>query len=608
MTAQLYHRLSKGCFRLLSLSDDGGVVCSLDTHQLDKAPAYIALSYTWGAGDFTNSQQTTVGCSITLNGETVPVQQNLHDALRHLAKKVRSRGCLFWVDAICINQDDPDDKNAQVKEMKTIYENASCVFGWLGLPSDELKTEMAIKMMANFNEYLQNGLEQNEDDIDAVWPTIGASSVAFPSDKASDTWKSWEGIADMLTRSYWQRTWIYQEATAPGEIWFFCGEYEFDDVYLSAAVAFGMRFSSDPAFDAPFVEATGQASTAAALCSARIQREKGLKRGLIDLMTEMRLTRCTDVRDKVFAPLGHAADGAPNYIMVDYNKSLCEVYTDVVRFAISHPKTTSLEFLGLVFTPSDDASNPSLKIKPDPLLPSWVPDWRQTLSIPALSRVIDAAEAGLSMFDPCPGTAPETQISGGTLFVKGAVLDDLRVAAMTAIWDDVEPDMATPRSWYNDMVETSPGSSRESTQIAICRALVGDKTREMYGSKHNGFASSEKRGGMVDWDLIDTPDDDLDLSLVTQKDYMIGDITAMCHGRRLARLENGKIAVVPAATKVRDKIAVLSGGKVLYTLRASNEQGRYTFIGECYVDGCMDGALMEEPGTREDLRCFLQFV
>lgn len=38
----------------------------------------------------------------------------------------------FWVDAICINQDDLEERSAQVQIMPQIYSKASCVIVWLG--------------------------------------------------------------------------------------------------------------------------------------------------------------------------------------------------------------------------------------------------------------------------------------------------------------------------------------------------------------------------------------------------------------------------------------------------------------------------------------------
>ena len=51
---------------------------------------------------------------------------------------------MFWVDAICINQADIDERSAQVKIMKIIYESADTVFAWLGLPFNDEETRLAV--------------------------------------------------------------------------------------------------------------------------------------------------------------------------------------------------------------------------------------------------------------------------------------------------------------------------------------------------------------------------------------------------------------------------------------------------------------------------------
>jgi Heterokaryon incompatibility protein (HET) len=42
----------------------------------------------------------------------------------------RRPGC--WIDAICINQNDIEERNAQVKRMRDIYTQLSYVLVWLG--------------------------------------------------------------------------------------------------------------------------------------------------------------------------------------------------------------------------------------------------------------------------------------------------------------------------------------------------------------------------------------------------------------------------------------------------------------------------------------------
>ncbi|OJJ68816.1 hypothetical protein ASPBRDRAFT_132240 [Aspergillus brasiliensis CBS 101740] len=85
---------------------------------------YEALSYTWGSG--------LARHSIIVNGYILPVTENLHTALLYLRDHQLVR--TLWVDAICINQKDNDEKANQIPFMQYIYANADRVIVWLGEP------------------------------------------------------------------------------------------------------------------------------------------------------------------------------------------------------------------------------------------------------------------------------------------------------------------------------------------------------------------------------------------------------------------------------------------------------------------------------------------
>ena len=506
--AQRYQRLEHGFIRLLSFSDGSGLSCTMQPFKLAEAPAYIALSYTWGAASYQKGRPSSQTYWISLNDERVQVQQNLHDALRHLGHVVREAERLFWVDAICINQEDVQEKTAQVKMMKDIYEHADHIFAWLGVPLDEQETKLAVKMMRDFSLYIAEGLKDNED-MGAILAAITKSHAAFPADRTSSVWSAWEGIAEMLSQSYWRRVWVYQEATTPGDIHFFCGDHSFDDSLLSATVAFGMALSKTPDFATEYIEATGQASNAARLLWSRIARKEGKSRQLIELMVEIRTVTCTDQRDKVYAPLGHAADVAPSQISVDYHRDLVDVYIDVARFALLHPRMLGLEFLGLVFTPAADSSHQILSAEAEPRVPSWVPDWRLQVDISRLVDSSDATENGQSLYNACPGTELKARIRRLELEVRGHVADHLDIDLLTRIWDDTGGSPTTPRVWYDTLMAMDPANT--GLDKAIRRSLVGDKSHAVEGSKENGFTAIWRRGGMLDWTLLDSTRDDLDI-------------------------------------------------------------------------------------------------
>lgn len=86
---------------------------------------YTALSYVWGSD---RSDQPW----IYINNHVHKVRRNLGGFLKSCRQ--RHDWQFFWVDALCIDQGNRDEKSHQVAIMKDIYESALVVYAWLGDP------------------------------------------------------------------------------------------------------------------------------------------------------------------------------------------------------------------------------------------------------------------------------------------------------------------------------------------------------------------------------------------------------------------------------------------------------------------------------------------
>lgn len=100
--------------RALDVSFEKGTIsCTVHHISLDTEPApeYEAISYCWGDPD---------PCSqILLEGHHFPVPANTELALRRMIAGHESR--VLWIDAVCINQGDVDERESQVALMAKIY-------------------------------------------------------------------------------------------------------------------------------------------------------------------------------------------------------------------------------------------------------------------------------------------------------------------------------------------------------------------------------------------------------------------------------------------------------------------------------------------------------
>jgi hypothetical protein len=113
--------------RLLPGKDkQSSIRCELFEYTLRDVDAlsnpYEALSYVWGGEEKPRS--------ITIDDQELSITQNLHTALLRL----RNRGIprVVWVDAVCINQVDENEKEHQISVIPEVYAKASSVIVWLG--------------------------------------------------------------------------------------------------------------------------------------------------------------------------------------------------------------------------------------------------------------------------------------------------------------------------------------------------------------------------------------------------------------------------------------------------------------------------------------------
>ncbi|KAF2970139.1 hypothetical protein GQX73_g3440 [Xylaria multiplex] len=193
---------------------------------------YMTLSYVWGESEGVEKK------SIILNGEPFLVLPNLYDALLQLRRTRRvQQGFKLWIDAICINQEDLAERGMQVGRMADIFASAWHVVIWLGTEANDSALAITalrwLAMRSRGPEPLE-GLYKEGKKIDL-------SPLFIVWAKAKSAWKKevYMALFYLLTRPYWQRTWILQEvAIARPDAPVICGEscLSCKDIYDAAVL------------------------------------------------------------------------------------------------------------------------------------------------------------------------------------------------------------------------------------------------------------------------------------------------------------------------------------------------------------------------------------
>ncbi|KAL9082221.1 MAG: hypothetical protein Q9165_008927, partial [Trypethelium subeluteriae] len=167
---------------------------------------FVALSYVWG--------DLSVKAEIYVDNTPVLVTSNLETALRQLRNHSRiKQGFMIWIDALCINQADLEERTCQVALMKDIYASAWHVVVWLGPEADD--SDLAMMAM----RYLSLRSREREPRL-GLYRTFERYIIRTKFFCWKHSHKQLQirvnvlrAICHLLARPYWRRLWIIQEIT-----------------------------------------------------------------------------------------------------------------------------------------------------------------------------------------------------------------------------------------------------------------------------------------------------------------------------------------------------------------------------------------------------------
>ncbi|KAL8818725.1 MAG: hypothetical protein Q9223_002697 [Gallowayella weberi] len=381
--------------------------CTLQVSDLQKPPEYVAFSYCWG--DL--NQRVPVAC----DDGTVVVTRPALEMMEKLCRGPEP----FWVDSLCINQQDILERNQQVAVMADIYSKATLVLVWLGPdPHNDANT-----LFGSFKELVEriatlhalggkiDFLERDNANLHWTLPNGDGVISSLPSSIVSPDESERQRLARFFTIPWFSRTWVLQEVGLAAGVVVAWGGLSLEWNAIGYTALFLVRHAR------ALLDGLGLAAAVQNVCRAYMAFSPFTPLNtFLHLLNDARGLKASDPRDKVYAFLSHPTAGtisivgrlprninaykdymelvspllslqdqsaiklqvarhqsttaAPQLeplIKADYQKSVSEVYRDV---ALEHIKrTVSLDMLSAV--QHECTANGQLPS------PSWVPQWHE---------------------------------------------------------------------------------------------------------------------------------------------------------------------------------------------------------------------------------------
>ncbi|KAI0102967.1 heterokaryon incompatibility protein-domain-containing protein [Nemania sp. FL0031] len=540
--------------RLLEVSfvDDGHATISSTTHMLEDSPLYLALSYRW------SSSGTPL--PIIINGKFYSISRSLWFALKRIHQRVttsdRAWPRKLWVDGLCINQEDDQEKSSQVARMNDIYSKAASVLVWLG-EADDL-TPLAFDTLHKF---------------EADDGTSDGSRVFHEIDKPAERRDS---LRRLIHRPWFSRVWVVQEVVVASSVTVQCGlffiDWEIMRVGLERATGSGFyhfnhevgKITKIGMWRAKFHELQQSAS-----------RDEALD--LHILIMDASDNGATNLRDKVYALRGIASKAYANGIIVNYQDPVEKVYIDCAKHLLQ--MRNDLRVLSLVRRHHRHTTSLHL--------PSWVPDWSQSMdSGGVLQRYYRFLPE--RMFRACHGTSSQVVLSndGVSITVTGVRLG--RVTTVFPINDLIlqsSPDgiNLSPRHLKSiaERLTLPPvyPETLEPSWLALFRAMTADRTafspriNDFYRMRYLSAVSVE---GLSAEDTT-VPWHELSPSL-----------ESIIDGKVLFITDQNLLGFTEFGCQPGEIVCVFLGGEVPFLVQ-TRDNDCFHLHGEAYLHGMMDG-------------------
>jgi len=546
---------------------------------------FEALSYVWG--------DVKVKRSIEISGYSIDITHILCSALQQLRQPHTRR--TLWVDQICINQSDDDEKSHQVSLMRTIYKRCSQCLIWLGaIPENDQFSEPDAKVALDF---IQATAENNP--TTNVWADCDTHTFFADNENGERARRAFKALI-MGGNPWWSRVWTLQEASLPFAATLHWGPLTMPlEIIERAAKAMCAGWL----WCAP--SSTKVANEYRELMSSFLYPVRGLsiaRAGDTPLNTLMRwrYRKATDPRDKVYGFAGLFRSDTllsiPSLRDISYTISTAVLFERVTLDLIR----VNQDLLPLV------GARELPHITPD--LPTWAIDFASSCNIGQRQTRWWHHYHRYLRWTTSKGLHPQCKVASDekTLYLSGMFIDDVQTVGRVyrlAEEDDVSDDRVreTILHCYRLLEEYQVSRKSDFSADYLGGGTLKDAFwRAMLG---NLIMEEKPRGVPKDYDVTDFED------YVT--DGRHNRLTLSLHGfvpnHTFFITKKGYIGVGPCDMRDGDRVCIFGGGRVPFVVRSvdvptsetsDSMSDRHYLIGDAYVHGIMRGEAVQSSEER----------
>jgi hypothetical protein len=606
--------------RLLRRTGRPEICCEFVITSVDEAPPFEAVSYTWGEEAMTEG--------IVIEGRRLLVSPTVSKWLRY--RRSFFSEAYLWIDAVCINQKDNNEKMSQLLIMRDIYSLATRTIVWLAHPTeidDSYKARSLIMTLCAFMNF-----NASPEHIH----TIVSRDMNMPS------------VTRFLARSYFHRIWVVQEIALARCVHIAYGNVvmNWDSIALFVtAVATSERIGSvvPSSTSSDELGAHGihlpirHLVNLSEIAHARRTCQEGNRLSFIEALVRLHDFAATIPHDNIYGFLGMVEESSELLKITTYEQPVEQLFAAIAKLLFGRNEALPvLQLAGLSHMRSIEN------------LPSWVPDMTQSYhgthfrfqrlftakAHEAPHRELNRQDSSWNVLQVHHRTVDTVSIVQTQVLLPGDGFgtwapqhDETRTSLegqpnKTPAQVDLELRLKF-RDWYDEalrLAQSMPSvQDRYTGTIAetVFRTLVCNDPQLLDRNSGQGLGFERCKLIMRLVEMLCRPPyndinaniqfdyeaaaeelgltvEECELVAGPQHNHFFFCLGAMASRKKFCVMSSGQIGMVPLGSTAGDIVSYIRDQNSAFILRPATKDGFLELVGNCYIHGFLDQPLNDD--------------